>query len=75
MRPLERKMEESGYEGVLSALLFIMENPFADKGYEDLKRHYSVLGMTREAEAVEFLLSERSNVNGTNSCQKQRGDD
>lgn len=70
MRPPERKMEESGYEGVLSALLFIMENPFAEKGYEDLKRHYSALGMTREAEAIEFLLSEKSNANSTNSCQK-----
>ncbi len=67
-------MKESGYEGVLSALLFIMENPFADKGYEDLKRHYSALGMTRESEAVEFLLSEKSNVDGANSCRKQRGD-
>ena len=63
-------MEESGYDSIFSAFLFIMENPFADKGYEDLKKQYSALGMMREAEAVEFLLSEKCNVDGTNSCKK-----
>jgi hypothetical protein len=63
-------MEKSNYEAIFSSLLFILENPFAEKGYEDLKSHYLAMGMEKEAEAMELILREKFNADSTNSNQE-----
>ena len=48
----------------LDALLLILENPWSEKGYKDLKIQYEALGMKGEAEAMDDLIEEKFG-NGT----------
>lgn len=44
---------------VIDALLLIIENPRAKKGYSDLKKYYEERNMAQEAMAIDHLIMER----------------
>lgn len=41
------------------AFTSILENPFIEKGYRELKKCYEKNGQIEEMQAIEFLLKER----------------
>jgi len=43
----------------LDCLLSILENPYAEKGYVDLKICYEKAGMNNEAAALEHLIQKK----------------
>lgn len=59
----------------VSALAKIAAHPSSSGGYEELLRHYMADGMSAEAEAVSFLISEKFRADGSNSDPEQSGDD
>jgi len=62
-------------DGLISALARIAAAPSSSGGYEELLRCYISAGMSEEAEAVSFLISEKFRANGSSSCPEQSGDD
>lgn len=67
MRPVD-------WGAALSALTMILENPFAERGYEILKGRYEECGMLEEAEALGFLMKERFHADGADAGEGQRKD-
>jgi hypothetical protein len=43
----------------IRALLSILENPFDEKGYVDLKEHYKLVGMFDEANSLDYLIRKK----------------
>lgn len=58
------------WEKCISALVFILENPFAEKGYQNLLDYYKANNLTHQAESVEYLIKNKFNDNDTNTSQK-----
>lgn len=51
----------------IDCLLHLIEKPFTEKLYRDLKKSYLETFMKEEAEALEYLIQQRFKENGTNS--------
>jgi len=45
----------------IAALLAIIENPYSEKGYIYLKKHFASLGMDKEYDAIQQLIQVRFN--------------
>lgn len=48
-------------------ILRIIENPFVKKGYSDLKKHYELMGLLNESEAIGDLIEKRFPKNNNTS--------
>lgn len=59
------------WEKCISALVAILENPFAEKGYEDLKKYYESNNLKNESAAVDYLIKNKFNDNHSNTSEKQ----
>jgi hypothetical protein len=56
----------------LDALLSVLENPWSEKGYNDLKIQYEILGMMREATALQHLIDKKfTNVSDNSTINKE----
>lgn len=58
----------------MSAVSELVSLPSAERGYRDLASCYREAGMGEEAEAVEFLISEKFRADITGSDQGQHRD-
>lgn len=56
----------------METLVEIVEAPSAERAYHDLKKHYVNNEMTEEAQAVDFLIKQKFNVNNSNTDKEQR---
>jgi hypothetical protein len=57
---------------LITALLCILENPWAEKGYKDLKFQYEIQGRVQEAEAIQVLIEHKfSHVDDSTNSQRQ----
>jgi len=57
----------------LDALLLILESPWSKKGYNDLKIQYEILGMVREATALQHLIEKKyPNVSNDPTTNKEQ---
>jgi hypothetical protein len=57
---------------LIAALLSILENPRAEKGYKELKFQYESQGLTGEAEAIQALIDHKfSHVDDSTDSQRQ----
>lgn len=64
------------WEPALHAFIKILENPRTKKGYVQLKKYYSSLGMVQQESALEYLIEKRFNsVDSPNTNKQQRKDD
>ena len=62
----------NNWEKCIKALSYILENPFTEKGYEDLKIYYKSNNMNYEVEVIDQLIKVKfKNDNNTNSDEKQ----
>jgi hypothetical protein len=59
------------WEDSIRALVLILENPWAQKGYEDLEKYFKSNNMDSESEAINFLLREKFNAHDTNLVEEQ----
>ena len=59
---------------VESCLVFLLENPLVERGYEELRKKYEYFGMKEDAEAVGLLIRERFHADRTDSDEGQRED-
>ena len=61
---------------IIDCLLQLLENPFAEKGYRDLKKCYQNTGMDNEAAAVEHLIQRRykHETNSVPDSSQERND-
>ena len=60
----------------LNAILFILENPWSQKAYNDLKIQYETLGMTSEATALQHLIEKKfANVTDDSTANKGQRED
>jgi hypothetical protein len=59
----------------ISALGFILENPFSERGYDLLRDFYRSCAMSEEEDAVAFLIKERFYADGPDAGEGQREDD
>lgn len=58
----------NNWEKCISALSFILENPFVEKGYEDLLKYYKSNNMQYESEVINQLLIKKfKNDNSDNN--------
>ena len=58
----------NNWENCIKALSYIVENPFAEKGYEDLRKYYISNNLNYEAEIIDQLIKIKfKNVNDTNN--------
>lgn len=55
------------WERCAAALVSIVENPFAERGYEELRRCYSEGGAKDREEAVDFLIREKFHADDSNA--------
>jgi len=56
------------WEPALYAFINILENPQTKKGYVQLKKYYSSLGMVEQEAALEYLIDKKfRNVDSSNS--------
>lgn len=51
----------------MEAIKMIIENPFAERGYEMLKNFYMKNGMKHQGSAVDFLIEQKFNDHGSNT--------
>lgn len=58
------------WEKSIIALSEILENPFCEKAYENLKKYYDSNNMKYESECIEFLIEKIKNVTDTNISKK-----
>jgi len=57
---------------LIAALLCILENPWTEKGYKDLKFQYEVQGRTHEAESIQALIDQKfSHVDDSTDSEGQ----
>ena len=55
------------WEKSILALISILENPFVENGYEELKKYYKSNNMEYEVNCIQFLLNEKfKNADDTN---------
>ena len=47
----------------INCLLLLLENPRNKKAYKDLKKYYYSEGRVKEAEAIEYLIRKKFDVN------------
>ena len=59
------------WEKCISALVSILENPLAEKGYEDLKKYYESNDLKNESAALDYLIKNKFNDNYSNTSEKQ----
>lgn len=58
----------NNWEKCIKALSYIVENPFVEKGYEDLKKYYISNNLNYEAEVIDQLIKIKfKNVNNTDN--------
>jgi hypothetical protein len=58
----------NNWEKCIKALSYILENPFVEKGYEDLKKYYISNNLNQEAEVIDQLIKIKfKNANDTNN--------
>ena len=46
----------NNWEKCIKALSYIVENPFTEKGYEDLRKYYISNNLNYEAEIIDQLI-------------------
>lgn len=59
------------WKGCMEAILMVMENPFAERGYRLLKDAYIQNGMTEQGSAIDFLIGQKFHDHGSNSRSEQ----
>jgi hypothetical protein len=55
----------------IEALLLILENPHAKKGYQDFAKYLKFAGKIKESEAFEYLMDKKFNAHDPNNHQEQ----
>jgi len=55
----------------IEALASILNNPSAERSYEELQRQYRLDGMIEESEAIGFLIREKFHADASNIDKKQ----
>ena len=58
-------------QDLISLMLCIIENPLAEKGYRELKKHYESTGMVNEAAAFSELIAKRFHENNNTSTHQE----
>lgn len=52
---------------VIDHLLLIIEHPYVEKVYQDLKKYYETQNMLSEAKAIQHLIERKFKDNGINN--------
>jgi hypothetical protein len=63
------------WEDAINALVTVIENPRAKKGYEGLRKYYESIGKSEYADAIKHLMEKRFGTEDTTSGEGQREND
>lgn len=59
------------WEKCISALVSILENPFIENGYQELKKYYDANNMKHEADCIKYLINNKfNNADDSNFSKK-----
>jgi hypothetical protein len=60
---------------LIKALLSILENPWSEKGYKQLKMEYEKIGMTHEAVSLQALIKKKFPDVNDSTINKEQSED
>jgi len=58
----------------IHALVLILEQPFAEKGYRELSKYYKDIGMNHESNSIDALIKKKFSVKSPHINNEQRDD-